>query len=191
MSVAVGTAVGAPALVARIGLAGLLVVVVACTSVVAPDTRDASSADASSAVGVEDLARESGLETLERAVVRVEGEAGTLRFAVLVADTDTARSRGLQGVARIPDGVGMLFVFPDEPGPGGRPGFWMLDTVVPLDIAFVDAGTIVGVATMTPCAARPCPITHPGVPYDMALETAAGALVGAGIVEGDRLSLEP
>ncbi len=198
--VAVGTAVGAPALVARIGLAGLLVVVVACTSVVAPDTRDApyarsapdaSSADASSVVGVEDLARESGLETLERAVVRVEGEAGTLRFAVLVADTDTARSRGLQGVARIPDGVGMLFVFPDEPGPGGRPGFWMLDTVVPLDIAFVDAGTIVGVATMTPCAARPCPITHPGVPYDMALETAAGALVGAGIVEGDRLSLEP
>ncbi len=165
----------------------------ACTSVVTPDAPDASGAGGASSAGdaATRLALEFGLEALDRTVVRIEGDAGTLRFEVLVADTEAARSRGLQGVDMLPGDVGMLFLFPDPPGPSGRPGFWMLDTLIPLDIAFVDAGTIVGVATMTPCPARPCPITHPGVTYDMALETAAGALIDAGIVAGDRLTVEP
>jgi uncharacterized membrane protein (UPF0127 family) len=67
----------------------------------------------------------------------------------------------------------------------------MLDTLLPLDIAFFDAGRVVGVATMAPCAARPCPITHPGVDYDLALEVAGGTLVGAGVTLGDRLVVGP
>ncbi len=142
------------------------------------------------------LAREHDLLDLPRTTVRIErvaqaGDPGALHFAVLVADTPEARGRGLQGVPALPDGTGMLFVFPGPPGSTGRPGFWMLDTLLPLDIAFFASGRLVGVATMTPCEVRPCPITHPGVDYDMALEVAGGELVGAGVTLGDRLVVGP
>lgn len=131
------------------------------------------------------FAQVNDLTRLPRARVTVGAGARALSFDVLVADTPVARARGLQGVAEVPDGVGMLFVFEDPPGPGGRPGFWMLDTLVPLDIAFVADDVVVGVATMVPCTARPCPTTHPGVAYDIALETAAGVLIDAGVTVGD------
>ena len=138
---------------------------------------------------IDAFVEEHGLGRLARARVelRTAGAAGVaLRFEVVVADTAETRAQGLMGVDRVPDGVGMLFVL-GPPGPTGSPGFWMLDTPVPLDIAFVADGTVVGVATMQPCTARPCPVTHPGVVYDVALEVAAGALVGAGVRAGDRL----
>jgi uncharacterized membrane protein (UPF0127 family) len=139
----------------------------------------------------ETFAAAHGLEGLARADVRVGGPAtsdagAALHVVALVADTPATRSRGLMGVETVPQGVGMLFVFPDPPGPEGRPGFWMLDTLAPLDIAFAADGVVVGVATMLPCPGPPCPITHPGVDYDVALELAAGVLDAAGIAVGDR-----
>lgn len=135
------------------------------------------------AAGLEDLPR--GEVLLRRAGAPADEVA--LRVAVVVADTPQARSRGLMEVAEVPDGVGMLFVFPEPAGPGGRPGFWMLDTLVALDIAFAADGRIVGVATMRPCPGPPCPVTHPGVEYDVALEVREGALRAAGIGPGDLL----
>lgn len=141
--------------------------------------------EASSSVAVDEFARANDLAGLTRARVTVGEGDGALVVDALVADTDAARARGLQGVPEVPDGVGMLFAFDGPPGPGGRPGFWMLDTLVPLDIAFAADGVVVGIATMVPCPARPCPVTHPGVAYDVALEVAAGVLTDAGIVPGD------
>lgn len=115
---------------------------------------------------------------------------------VLLARTPDEQQQGLQGVTALPDGVGMLFVHAAPAGPSGRPGFWMLETLLPLDIAFLvgDVGVsgdlstgtaqVVAIATMTPCAQRPCPITHPGVEYDAALEVRAGGLAAAGITVG-------
>ena len=134
------------------------------------------------------FAAANGLDGLAATTVRIDAAGSDderLVVDALVADTRTSRSRGLQGVADVPGGVGMLFVFPDPAGAAGRPGFWMLDTLVPLDIVFADgAGAIVGTATMQPCTARPCPTTHPGVPYDVALEVAAGTLDAAGVQVG-------
>ena len=144
--------------------------------------------EASSSVAVDEFARANDLAGLTRARVTVGEGDGALVVDALVADTDAARARGLQGVPEVPDGVGMLFAFDGPPGPGGRPGFWMLDTLGPLDIAFAAAdGVIVGTATMTPCTARPCPTTHPGVDYEVALEVAEGVLDAAGVRVGDRL----
>jgi uncharacterized membrane protein (UPF0127 family) len=140
---------------------------------------------------VERFALEHGLDDLARATVRIEGPDRRLVLDVVVADSPASRPRGLQGVLQVPDGVGMLFVFPDEVEVPVRPGFWMLGTLVALDIVFADRGTVVGVATMTPCAARPCPVTHPGVPYDVALEVGAGRLLAAGVAPGDRLTWVP
>ena len=68
---------------------------------------------------------------------------------------------------------GMLFVFEqDESG-----GFWMKDTLLPLDIAFFDSdGSIVDEFAMEPCTSSPCPSYSPAGEYRYALEMLAGTM---------------
>jgi uncharacterized membrane protein (UPF0127 family) len=118
------------------------------------------------------------------------GAAGAdgAQLVVRVALQPQDRAQGLKGVTTLPEGVGMLFVFAEPAPASGRGGFWMLDTLVPLDIAFVADGVVVGTATMQPCTAQPCPVTHPGVPYDAAVETVAGWLAARGVTVGTPVS---
>jgi uncharacterized membrane protein (UPF0127 family) len=51
-----------------------------------------------------------------------------------VADTSSELSQGLMGRTSLADGAGMLFVFQNE----GIRSFWMKDTLIPLDIAFLN-----------------------------------------------------
>lgn len=51
-----------------------------------------------------------------------------------VADSPDERSEGLMNRSEVPDGTGMLFVFEFE----SNRSFWMKDTYVALDIAFLD-----------------------------------------------------
>jgi uncharacterized protein len=172
-------------------------VAVGCTdagTAPAPAPALGAPSPAASSSALDAFADANGLAALPRARVLLGGSdavGALLDVDVVVATTPEAQSRGLMGVTDVPVGVGMLFVFAGPAGPSGRPGFWMLDTLVPLDIAFAADGIVVGVATMQPCRERPCPITHPGVEYDVALEVAAGALAVAGVVPGDRLVWEP
>jgi uncharacterized protein len=123
------------------------------------------------------------IDDWDAALVRVVGR--NLEVAVRVATTPGQRSRGLMGVPSLPDGAGMLFVF-ERPWSGG---FWMRDTLVPLDIAFAEAnGTIVAVDSMIPCTADPCPLHDPGISYRAALEVPAGWLEANGVGPGDRLA---
>ncbi len=79
---------------------------------------------------------------------------GTLRLAV--ADTEPRRERGLMGVAAVPAGQGMLFVFPDDADV--RRDFWMKDTIAPLDMIFVRRdGTISTIAANVPATKRGTP----------------------------------
>lgn len=125
-------------------------------------------------------------DRLPAARVRIDGGAVRVELDVRVAEDPEDRARGLQGVAVLPEGAGMLFLFPtDRTG-----GFWMRGTLVPLDIAFLDGrGRVLAVASMTPCAEDPCPLTDPGLPYRAALEAGAGVLDG--VVPGDRVVWEP
>jgi hypothetical protein len=86
-----------------------------------------------------------------------------------LALTPAARARGLMN--RKPAPVdGMLFVFPERT----TGGFWMKNTLVPLAIAFFDAGgKRVRKLSMTPCLEDPCPIYDPGRRYRFALELRA------------------
>ncbi len=108
--------------------------------------------------------------------------------AVRVADRPERRQQGLMGVEAVPPGTGMLFLFP-TPHDGG---FWMKDTLVPLDIAYVAEGEIVAVLQMEPCveyevASEDCPAYTPGAAYDTTLEVAQGWFAAAGIDVGARL----
>jgi uncharacterized protein len=126
------------------------------------------------------------VDTMDATVVFMSGRGGATdaRVDVRVAATDAERQRGLMHVPDLPDGTGMLFVF-EAPRAGG---FWMKDTLVPLDIAFADgAGTILAVLRMEPCEVDPCPSYDPEVAYTYALEVPAGWFARTAVEVGDRL----
>jgi uncharacterized protein len=132
------------------------------------------------------MAPTTGPGTAPRTVAyRLEPAGGrpvTVRLEV--AADPAARARGLMGRTEVPDGTGMVFLYPADVAEA----YWMKNTLVPLSIAFVAAdGRVVSVAEMTPCRADPCPSYPPAGPYRYAVELAAGALEAAGVGEGDRV----
>ena len=119
------------------------------------------------------------------ATVTVEITHGTttVHFSVEVASSPRARQRGLMGRESLTANAGMLFLFPEDVAFG----FWMKDTLIPLDIAFIDGDRIVEIRSMKPCRTATCPLTTPSHAYDAALEVNEGSLTRAGISAGDRV----
>lgn len=112
--------------------------------------------------------------------------AAPLQVAVRIADTRERRAHGLMEVPVLPDGVGMWFAY-DRDTDGG---YWMENTLVDLDIAWVAAdGTIVATDTMSTCEPGSCPSHRPGADYRAALEVPAGWLAEHGVEVGDRARL--
>lgn len=130
---------------------------------------------------------DAALVTIERAG-DAAGTEGDAQLVVRIARSSEQLRRGLMGVETLPDGAGMLFDF----GATRTGGFWMKDTLVALDIAFVTAdGAIVSMLTMTPCVEDPCPSYDPGVAYRQALEVPAGWFARKGIEVGDEVRVVP
>jgi len=110
------------------------------------------------------------------------GRPVTVRLEV--AADPAARARGLMGRTELPEGTGMVFLYPEDVAEA----YWMKNTLVPLSIAFVAAdGRVVSVAEMTPCTADPCPSYPSAGRYRYAVELAAGAFDAAGVGEGDKV----
>ncbi len=65
----------------------------------------------------------------------LRGEWGSARFAVELADTPERRAEGLMHRAQMPLSAGMLFLYP-APQPVS---FWMRNTLISLDMIFMDA----------------------------------------------------
>lgn len=117
--------------VARLLPALAVVLVAACGS--AGSGEDSSS---TGSVGEPDRARSDILGQEARPAA---GEAwvifGADTVVAEVARTPAERERGLQNRDEVPDGSGMLFVFEEE----APRSFWMKDTYVALDIAYMNA----------------------------------------------------
>ena len=104
-------------------------------------------------------------------------------LVVEVADEYPERVRGLQGRTEVPDGTGMLFRW-SEPS---AQSFWMYNTGIDLDIAFIDASLrIVKLATMR---AGSTETVDSGVPILYALEVRAGWFEERGVQVGDRVRI--
>lgn len=128
-----------------------------------------------------DAKRRFPLSSLDTAAITINGKS----LSVWLAQDDAHRTEGLMFVEpeEIGDSQGMLFVFPDE----RLLGFWMRNTVTPLDIAFARMdGTIVRVWQMPPLTLNTFPSGEPAM---FALEMKAGAFEALGIHEGDRLDI--
>jgi uncharacterized membrane protein (UPF0127 family) len=119
------------------------------------------------------------------AAYRLEPAGGRpLTVRLEVAADPAARARGLMGRRQVPQGTGMVFLYPADVAES----YWMKNTLVPLSIAFVAAdGRVVSVAEMTPCRADPCPSYAPAGPYRYAVELAAGAFAAAGVGQGAKV----
>jgi uncharacterized protein len=105
---------------------------------------------------------------------------------VEIARTSADRQQGLMHRRSLAPRAGMVFAYPaDTSG-----GFWMKNTLIPLDIAFADRrGRIVRILTMRPCLRDPCRIYSPGVAYRTALEVNAGSFRRWNVRVGDRLAV--
>jgi uncharacterized protein len=117
-----------------------------------------------------------------RAVLESSGR--TLVVRVELADTPEKRERGLMFRKELPDGQGMLFLFDEE----GEHSFWMKDTLIPLDLVFVDSG---GRVTGIVSRARPLTLEpRVGGPSRMVLEVPGGWTTANGVRVGDRMRVE-
>lgn len=119
-----------------------------------------------------------------RATLCLAGETPVMIDAELAVDYNS-RARGLMQRESLGENQGMLFYYPDTE----YRGFWMYQTLIPLDIAFLaDDGEIIDIQTMEPCLSsnpRHCPGYQSVAPARAALEVNAGAFEQFSIKVGD------
>ena len=114
---------------------------------------------------------------------------GNRTISVEIADTDEKRERGLMFRESLADDTGMLFVFDAE-----QPlGFWMKNTLIPLNIGYFDANKkLIDIQEMTPAVMGEArPKTYPSKkPAMFALEMPKGWFHHRGIELGTKLSID-
>lgn len=114
------------------------------------------------------------------------------KFKLWIADSYNEQANGLMFVtaermAPLPDGTerGMIFVFDRDQ----HLSFWMRNTIIPLDIAYLTAdGTVIKTYTMAALDDRPNQYPS-GRPGRYAVEVNAGVWTRIGIKAGDRIEL--
>jgi|ETNmetMinimDraft_2_1059921.scaffolds.fasta_scaffold28612_3 uncharacterized membrane protein (UPF0127 family) len=111
-------------------------------------------------------------------------EVGGDRIDVEVAKTDSQISTGLMFREELCDNCGMLFVFPEE----DLHGFWMKDTLIPLDIVFISSDlVVVDMFHALPCVEEVCNVYVPKEGALYVLETNMGKF-NEGVV-GEKVEL--
>lgn len=102
-----------------------------------------------------------------------------------LAVTEAEREKGLMFRDAVPPGEGMLFVFEAD----GFYSFWMKNTLIPLDMIWLDSGgRVVHIErNVPPCRRDPCPAYGPDLPSRFVLELGAGGAAAYGLKNGDLL----
>jgi uncharacterized membrane protein (UPF0127 family) len=123
----------------------------------------------------------------EERVSGLSSDLVSIRVGGISAQVETAkdpnkRERGLMFREHLPENQGMLFVFPNEQ----ILSFWMRNTLIPLDIAFIDhGGIIVSVQHMQPLDDENYHVSPKPVQY--ALEMNLGWFARNRVRVGDRV----
>ena len=104
-----------------------------------------------------------------------------------IVDTPETLERGLMFRTSLGPNEGMLFVFEQA----GFYPFWMKNTLIPLDIIWIDEQwRIVSIAeSVPPCRADPCPTYPPAGNARYVVEVVAGFARTHGVARGDRLTV--
>lgn len=129
----------------------------------------------------EDLPRENDQSPQRLRMVKMK--LGEKTFMLQVADTDAERQAGLMFRRSMPEDEGMIFVFPDS----DWRSFWMKNTFIPLDIAFVDeSGMVLNVEQM---AAHDLRGTDSVAPAKWVIELGLGVAEKTGLEAGMKLDI--
>lgn len=112
---------------------------------------------------------------------------GGKEITVMLADTPEERETGLMYRDSLPKDEGMLFILDEE----GVAGFWMKNTLIPLDIIYVNSDwEIVNIHhSVQPCTADPCESYFSDTPVRYVLEVNAGFAEQHDIKQGDSIRL--
>ncbi|MDY7225401.1 DUF192 domain-containing protein [Hyalangium rubrum] len=123
---------------------------------------------------------------LPRAYVRLKDAFGGVhRVEVEVVATPLSRQRGLMWRTELAAGKGMLFLFPVEE----VQSFWMRNTLIPLDILFINTkNQVVGIIERAePKTTTPRSV---GIPSQFVLEVPGGWCQSVGITKGGTVEFE-
>ena len=126
-------------------------------------------------------------------IVRAEGvdnngnnnSSFVARVFVEVRDDTEEHMRGLMFRQHLPWNAGMLFAYnSEEPR-----AFWMKNTLIPLDMIFVDDNSEIVdiIENVPPCEQDPCPVYPSEQPAQYVLEVNAGFVQQNAVQVGDRL----
>lgn len=101
-----------------------------------------------------------------------------------IASTPEARTLGLMFRKKLPSTEGMLFLFPEE----RVLTFWMKDTLIPLDMIFINSAMVVvgTVENATPLSTAPLSVSSPS---KFVLEVNGGFVRQQGILPGAKVEL--
>ncbi len=114
-----------------------------------------------------------------------EQKIGNVEFVAKIAITESEKAKGLMGVKNLPENEGMIFVS-DYPH---MASFWMKNTLIALDIAFVDAkGKILEIKQMYPLDETSVRSTSSEVCY--CIEMNKGWFAKNGLKSGDFLDMK-
>jgi uncharacterized membrane protein (UPF0127 family) len=105
-------------------------------------------------------------------------------YSVEMAKTPEQWRNGLMNRASLDKNGGMLFVLPES----GNYSFWMKNTLIPLDIIWIDANLrIVSIARAAQPCVEPdyCALLDPGINARYVLEVNAGQMDAIGAKIGD------
>jgi hypothetical protein len=109
-------------------------------------------------------------------------------YAVELARTPEEQAQGLMYRESLAPRAGMIFLFRDA----APHQFWMKNTMIPLDIVWLDgSGRVLFVSAETPpCRADPCPSYGPDVPASTILEIAGGMAAKERVTVGSTIRLQ-
>ena len=118
---------------------------------------------------------------LAQVPLSIHSATGNHRFTVEVAATLDQQERGLMFRRSLAGDHGMIFPY----DPAQLVGFWMKNTLIPLDMVFIRAnGTIARIATAVPLSLDTVPS---GEPIAAVLEIRGGRAAELGIRVGDKV----
>ena len=93
-------------------------------------------------------------------------------FEVEIVSTPEEKAKGLMFREKLEENEGVLFTWEEE----GTYSFWMKNTLIPLDIIWIDEGLkiVYVLENIPPCESDPCQVYTPGNKAKYVLEINAG-----------------
>ncbi len=124
------------------------------------------------------------INRLPKKIIQVSGK----NIEVEIADTDSTREQGLSNRATLDDGTGMLFDFTNTDY--YKPGFWMKDMLISIDMVWIKDEKIIGIEPNVPLPPQSdLPLYYPPSEITHVLEVPAGWSARNNVKIGDTLQL--